>query len=257
MATYLLKKSYRRKDLKEINFKDLWNSHGVFTTMWVFGKPNRILFIKQHIHNLIKSLKYFKLNEIDLENNIYKLIKLNIKKNKKYNHLLRIAVNKKIISISLRKKAKLKKNFNLNVIKYKRIKPEFKNLKYKKLLKHLIKVDITSSDIAIHLNNYILETATANLLFVRKNKIYSPINSFYKGITLKFFEKKINKIIKRNISLKSLSIYDEIILVGSGKGVVSIKSIKKLNWNRKSSKTYMYLSKIYQVAVTNCPRYYG
>ena len=76
MVTYLLKKSYRRKDLKEINFKDLWDSHGVFTTMWVFGKPNRILFIKQHIHNLIKSLKYFKLNEIDLENNIYKLIKL-------------------------------------------------------------------------------------------------------------------------------------------------------------------------------------
>ena len=83
------------------------------------------------------------------------------------------------------------------------------------------------------------------------------MNSFYKGITLKFFEKKINKIIKRNISLKSLSLYDEIILVGSGKGVVSIKSIKELNWNRKSSKTYMYLSKIYQEAVTNCPRYYG
>ena len=43
MATYLLKKSYRHKDLKETKFNDLWNSHGVFTTMWIFGKPAKIL----------------------------------------------------------------------------------------------------------------------------------------------------------------------------------------------------------------------
>ena len=225
--------------------------------MWVFGKPNRILFYKQHIRNLIKSLKFFKFNVSGLEKNIHKLIELNLNKNQKYNHLLRIAVNRKLISISIRKKLKLKKNFNLNLIKYKRTKPQFKNLMYKEILKLLLKEDVKSSDIGICYNNCILETATANILFVKKNKIYSPAKSFYKGITLKFFEKKIKKIIKKNVLLKSLSIYDEIILIGSGKGVVSIKSIKKLNWNRKSSKTYRYLLKIYQEAVTNCPRYYG
>ena len=46
MATLLLKKSYRHKDLKEIKFQDLWNSYGVFTTMRVVGKPLRILFFK-------------------------------------------------------------------------------------------------------------------------------------------------------------------------------------------------------------------
>ena len=44
MVTYLLKKSYRLKDLKEINFKDLWGDHGIFTTMWIYGKPPKILF---------------------------------------------------------------------------------------------------------------------------------------------------------------------------------------------------------------------
>ena len=39
MATYSLKKSYQLKNLREINFKDLWGDHGVFTTMWIFGKP--------------------------------------------------------------------------------------------------------------------------------------------------------------------------------------------------------------------------
>ena len=57
MATYLLKKSYQLKNLKQIEFKDLWGDHGIFTTMWIFGKPAKILFFKNHIKNLISSLK--------------------------------------------------------------------------------------------------------------------------------------------------------------------------------------------------------
>ena len=60
------------------NFKDLWGDNGVFTTMWIFGKPTKILFFKKHIKNLIKSLKIYKLNTPNLEKNILKLIKLNI-----------------------------------------------------------------------------------------------------------------------------------------------------------------------------------
>jgi len=257
MAIYLLKKSYQHKDLKEVNFKDLWDSHGVFTTMWIFGRPPKILFFKNHMKNLIRSLKDYKLTKKNIKKNIIKLIKLNLNKNTKYNHLLRVAVNKKLISISLRNKIKLKSNFKLTLLNYKRIKPEYKNLKYKNILRHLSKIELSCSDIGLCVNNKILESATSNMLFVRNNKIYSPINKFYKGITLKFLEKKIGKIIKKNIFIKSLSNYDEIILIGSGKGVVSVSHIKKLNWRRKSSKIYRFLSKIYLKAVTNCPRYYS
>ena len=59
MATYLLKKSYQLNNFKEINFKDLWGDYGVFTTMWIFGKPPKILFFNNHINNLIKSLKSY------------------------------------------------------------------------------------------------------------------------------------------------------------------------------------------------------
>ena len=58
MVTYLLKKSYQHKTYKEINFKDLWGDNGVFTTMWIFGRPAKILFFKKHIENLR--------NEIDM-----------------------------------------------------------------------------------------------------------------------------------------------------------------------------------------------
>ena len=125
MATYLLKKSYQLKDLKQIKFHDLWEDHGIFTTMWIFGKPAKILFFDNHLKNLILSLKKYKIEKKSLKADILKIISRNLSKQKKYNHLLRIAVNKKIISISLRKKIKPKLNFNLKLVKLKREKPNW------------------------------------------------------------------------------------------------------------------------------------
>ena len=257
MAILLLKKSYLHKDLKEIKFHDLWNSYGVFTTMRAVGSPVKILFFKEHIENLLKSLKIYKIDKKNIKKNILELIKFNLNKKKNYDHLFRVAVNNKMISISLRKRPKPKSNFSLKLINYKRIDPEYKNLKYKKILNFLKKMDTTKSDIALYKNNKILETGTSNLLFIKKNKIYSPNKNFYSGTTLKFFKKKIKKIKKRNILIDSLNKYDEIIVIGSGKGVVSVNNIEKSTWKRKSLKYYRILLKIYQKAVTNCPRYIG
>jgi len=76
MAIYLLKKSYRLKNLEEISFKDLWGGHGIFTTMWIFGKPAKILFFNNHIKNLIKSLKKYGINKKSLKKDILKIINL-------------------------------------------------------------------------------------------------------------------------------------------------------------------------------------
>ena len=257
MAILLLKKSYRHKDLKEIKFNDLWNSYGVFTTMRVIGKPAKILFFKEHIENLFRSLKIYKINKKNIRQNIFKLIKLNLSKKKKYDHLFRVAVNNKMISISLRKRLKPKSNFSLKLINYKRIDPEYKNLKYKKILSFLEKMDTTKSDIALYKNNKILESGTSNLLFIKKKKIYSPISNYYRGTTLKFFTKKLKNLKKINILTDSLNDYDEIIIIGSGKGVISVNTIAKTHWKRKSLKYYRILLKIYQKAVTDCPRYNG
>ena len=255
MATLLLKKSYRHKDLKEIKFHDLWNSYGVFTTMRIIGKPPKILFFKEHIENLINSLKAYKINKKNIKKNIFKLVKLNLNKNNQYDHLFRVASNNKMISISLRKRLKPKNNYSLKLVNYKRIDPEHKNLKYKKIMTYLKKIDTTKSDIALYENKKILESGTSNLLFIKKNKIYSPINNFYKGTTLKFFIKKLKKIINKNILINSLDEYDEIIIIGSGKGVVSVYSIDNLNWKRKSLKNYRILLKIYKKEISDCSIY--
>ena len=252
MVTYSLKKSYQLKNLQEINFKDVWNDHGIFTTMWIFGKPPKILFFENHIKNLIRSLLVYGIKKKFLKKDIVKIINQNLTKKKNYNHLLRIALNKNVISISLRKRISPKLDFNLKLVNLKRQKPQFKNLKYKQILKHLSKMDNSSSDIGLCSNNKIFETGTSNLIFIKDGSVYSPKSKFYKGITYKFFKSKVKKIINKDIYVKSLKEFDEIILIGSGKGVASVKTVDQIKWKRKSLKFYNILFKHYNLAINNC-----
>ena len=252
MAIYSLKRSYQLKDLKELGFKDLWGDHGIFTTMWIFGKPPKILFFENHIKNLIRSLKIYGIKKRSLKKNILEIINKNLSRKINYNHLLRVAVNKKIISISLRKKVSPKSNFDLKLTKLKRENSQYKNLKYKKILSHLKKLDNSKSDIGLISNKKILETGTSNLLFVKRNKIYTPIKGYYEGNTFKFFKSKIKRIIKKDIFVNDLKSYDEILLVGSGKGIASIKTIKQIGWKRKNLKTFKVLSKYFKSITKKC-----
>jgi len=255
MAIYLLKKSYQLKDLQEVDFNDLWGDHGIFTTIWIFGKPPKILFFENHIKNLIRSLQVYGIKKRFLRKDIIKIINENLSKKVKYNHLLRLALNKKIISISLRKRVSPSLNFDLKLINLKREKPEYKNLKYKKILKHLSKIDNSKSDIGLVSKKMILETGTSNLLFIKHDKIYSPTKGYYEGNTLKFVKSKMKKVIKKNIFIKDLKKYDEILLVGSGKGIASIKSIKQIGWKRKNLKKFRILTKFYNSIARKCRPY--
>ena len=113
------------------------------------------------------------------------------------------------------------------------------------LLAKLSKVDSTKFDIALVAKDKILETGTSNLVFVKNGKIFSPKKNCYFGNTLKFISKKI-KINFKDISIKSINDYDEIILIGSGKGVTSVSKLKELKWKRKNLKMYNRLNNIYK-----------
>ena len=249
MVKYLLKKSYQLKNLKEIKFKDLWGDHGIFTTMWIFGKPPKILFFDNHIKNLIKSLDKYGIRKKNLKKTIIKIINQNLSKKKNYNHLLRIALSKNIISISLRKRLTPKLNFNLKVVKYKREKPEYKNLKYKKIISFLSKMDNSKSDIILINKNKVMETGTSNLLFIKNKEVFGPKKDYYEGNTYKFLKTKIKKISKKNIYIKELNSYDEILLIGSGKGVASVKTIKEIGWKRKNLDQFNIFLKYYNLAI--------
>ena len=255
MAIYSLKKSYQLKNLQEVGFQDLWGDHGIFTTMWIFGKPPKILFFENHINNLIRSLKTYGIKKVSLKKDILKIVNKNLVKKSNYNHLLRIALNKKIISISLRKRILSKLDFNLKLVNFKRERPQYKNLRYKKILSHLSKMDNSKSDIALTFRKKILETGTSNIFFVKEKNIFAPKKDYYVGNTFKFYKSKIKRIVKKDILIKELKKYDEIILVGSGKGVTSVKTIKQIGWKRKNLDQFKILSNLYRSEIKKCKLY--
>ena len=243
MAKFLLKKSYQLKDLKEIPFNDLWGAKGVFSTMRLVGNTNKIILKNNHLNNLISSSKKYKIRKKNLKKTLLFLINKNLKKNYN-NHLLRIALSKKNISISIRKRLNPQKEFSLKVFNYKRIEPKYKNLFYKQILKRLGNFDTTKYDLVLCYKNKILETGTSNLLFVKNGKFFSPKNNCYIGNTIKFLKKRI-KINFKDIMIRNLNNYQEVLLVGSCKGITSVDNIEELNWKKRSTFYSRKSNKIY------------
>ena len=125
MATLLLKKSYQLSNLKEVTFKDLWGSRGVFTTMRMVEKPPKLILLKPHLENLIKSTKKYGIRKKNLKN----IIKYLINKNQYSSD--QTLVNEKNHILDIRKSIfeNKKNNFNIKNL-YLNIKKE---AEYKKL----------------------------------------------------------------------------------------------------------------------------
>ena len=116
-------------------------------------------------------------------------------------------------------------------------------------------MDNSRSDICIVYKKKILESGTSNLLFIKDKKVFTPRNDYYEGNTFKFFKTKEKKIVKKDIFIDELNSYDEILLIGTGKGVASVKEIKKIGWKRKNLIQYKRFSKYYRSAIKKCPIY--
>ncbi|MDC3074837.1 aminotransferase class IV [Pelagibacteraceae bacterium] len=245
MENILLRKSYHVKDLKTVKFNSLWGYNGVFTTIRISGKKPNLVLIDQHLKKLNKDSKFFGISFKISKQFLINFINTN-SKIKNYDHLLRVAVTKKLISLSLRKRNKEVKNFNAHIYRYQRSLPSFKNLQYKKILSLQKKINLQKEEILFYNKSKILEGSTTNLIFVKNNQLFIPKDSYYFGITLSYLIKTIPyKIKKIDISISNFYEYSEILLVGSGKGVVSISSIDELNWYRSSLKMYKSILKEY------------
>ena len=251
MANILFKKSYLHKTLSKIAYDDLWNTKGVFTTIRLVGSPPKFIFLIEHLHNLNISLKKMNINFILKSSTFKNLLKNKLKNNIKYDHLLRLAINNKKISISLRKCLISSTSFKGILLNYRRPNPSVKNLYYKKIFEQLKSINTQSCEIILMYNKIFLEGCTTNIIFVRNKKLYLPKANYYFGTTLKFIASHTKrKFIKENIFLKDLDSFDEILLVGSGKGVVMLKNIPQINWNNKSCFIFKELHHLYNSYIT-------
>ena len=247
MANYLFKKSFQLKTFKPTTHDNLWGKRGVFTTIRIIGKKPNYILLPHHIRNINLSLIKLNINFLLSKKILIKLISPFLDKSKKHDHLLRVAINSKIISVSLRIHLKPNKRFKGILFSYQRSNPLLKNLYYKKIIKLLSIINTQNTEFILFKNNYLLEGCTTNILCVRNKIIYIPKKNFYKGVTMTHLLSKTKRVSKKiNISVDKLSTFDEILLVGSGKGVVSLESINKINWRPKSDLIYKELLNLYK-----------
>jgi len=252
MAKILLKKSYLHKNLKKVSYKDLWITKGVFTTIRIKDYPPKFILLKEHLKNLNLSIE--KLNiKFHLSDKIFNTLIKDLLKNKiKYNHLLRIAVNNKMISLNIRKRQKYAKFFTGILVNYQRPNYLIKNLYYKKIINFMRNINQKNHEVILTKKDKVLEGCTTNIIFSKNNNIFLPKSGFYPGITLKFIKTKIKrKIIIKDIKIDEIKRFDEIILVGSGKGVVGLKDIPQINWKKKKDKICKELQELYNSYIDN------
>ena len=246
MVNFSFKKSYNFNNFNNVKYDHLWGSKGVFTTVRVFGKSPRYIFLKDHLSQLNKSLKKLNIKLTLTENKLFELIpnQLNIKK---FDHLLRIAVKQNLISISLRPRLTPSNNFQCELVNYQRTNARVKNLHYKKILSLQKNIDMQKKEILFYSKKMILEGSTTNFIMIKNNQMIMPTGNYYKGVTMNFFIKRFkNKCKFKSITFADLLSADEIILVGSGKGVVKVSFIPQIKWFSSSSKMFKRLSSIYE-----------
>ena len=247
MEKFLYKKSYQLNSFKSIEYDDLWGNKGIFTTIRIIGKNNKFVLLNNHLKKINKSLIKININFFLTDRIIYQLLEPILKNTSINDKLLRIAISKKKISLSVRPRLKIKKNFIGTLFNYQRTHPDIKNLYYKKIIKILKKIDTRNEEVMLFSKKFLLEGCTSNILCIHNNKIYIPNKNFYRGITMNYLLENTNRQIKEdNIRLKDIHRYSEIVLVGSGKGVVKLISIPEINWKSSSDLVYNELSNLYK-----------
>ena len=251
MVNILFKKSYLHKTFDKVTYESLWNTKGVFTTIRLIGLPPKFLFLKEHLNNLNRSIKKMNIDFTLKSSTFENLLRNKIRMNVKYDHLLRLAVNNKKISITLRKRLKHAALLKGILVNYQRPNPSIKNLYHKKILGYLKKINSQSCEVILMNKRNILEGCTTNIICVKNKKLYLPKTKYYFGTTLQFIVRHTKRrIVKKNINVKDLDLFDEILLVGSGKGVMKLQSITQVKWNSKSSIIFKELHDLYNSYIT-------
>ena len=247
MVKILYKKSYQLSSLKPIKYDALWGKKGIFSTIRFIGKKSKFILLSKHIKNINLSLKKININFKISEDMILKLLKPELNKINNQDNLLRIAINSNTISLSIRPRFKPNKKFVGKLFNYQRVMPQLKNLYYKKIINLLDEVNSQKQEIILYDRGVLLEGCTTNIICIRNKKIYIPVGNYYKGMTISYLLNLTKREIKKvNILVNDMHKYEEILLIGSGKGVISLSLIPEINWKSKSDLVYKEFEHLYK-----------
>tara|TARA_Y100000590_G_scaffold340429_1_gene388251 strand:- start:1963 stop:2712 length:750 start_codon:yes stop_codon:yes gene_type:complete len=247
MVKFLYKKSYQLNSFKLIKYDDLWGKKGVFSTIRILGSKPKLILLNDHIKNMNLGLTKMNIKFVITKKIILELLKPVLSNIYNQDNLLRIAINSSTISLSLRQRIKPDKIFFGILYAYQRPIPDLKNLYYRKIIKLFSSINLQKQEIILHHKGCLLEGCTTNIICVRNKKIYIPKSNYYRGVTMNYLLKNSQREVKKlNISLNTLHKYEEIILTGSGKGVLNLSAMPQIDWKSQSDIVYKEFLNLYK-----------
>ncbi|MGL5415688.1 MAG: aminotransferase class IV [Clostridium sp.] len=214
----------------------IYFGRGIFETILI---KEKIEFWEFHLKRLNEGLKKIGLEEV--QENLKGIIEeLNLK-----NIVLKIIVTEKNVIIKSReipyKKEDYEKGFCLTKSEVLRnstsVLNKIKSLNY---LENILEREKAISEgfndcLFINEKGNICETSTANIFFVKKNKIYTPdtkeglLNGCLREFVIREFEVEIE-----NFKWKDLKEVDEIFITNSIIGIMKINSIDEYNFTKEN-----------------------
>lgn len=217
-----------------LNCSGLFYGYGYFTTIKVVNR--QVLFYDEHINRLKQSGKFFNLAlpSLDFKTQIYKLLYV---KNLKNAHVkITVFLNnsqKPSVLITAKNLATKPKSIKLLSVK----KQNFAFSKYKSLnyLENILALNQAKAqnfdDVLFTKNNFILETAIANIFFVKESTIITPkvkmpiLNGIIRQKLLNAQKIAGFKVIEQNIKLNQIKNFDSAFITNCIKLVCPIKQI--------------------------------
>ena len=188
---------------------------GIFETIFFGEAP---YFLDFHINRLKQGLKALDMKPLIEEDKVLEYInKLGIK-----NKVLKITVTEKNIILTTRKNIYTEemheKGFSLKISKVLRnstsILPRIKSTNYIE-------------------KGFLCETSVSNIFCIKDNKIYTP--SCYNGLlngTIRDWIINNFEVIECDITMKDLKSMDEVFVTNSLLGIMKVKSIEDLQFNK-------------------------
>lgn len=228
-----------------------WGCKGAFTTIRVEGTSPSPLFLHTHLARLEESACLLEIKNIVSKEQIRERIKTFLHLTQfPAPFLVRVCLFEDCLALYARPAKPTNPGLSAKILRHLRPVPEAKSTFDKEVYGRLSELDIGMEDfLIVHpTDDRVLESATSNLLFAQDNHLVVPEKDILPGIVLSQLLSNINSfdIDRRSPTLDELVAFNEIILCGSGREVVSLATIPEVGWQRSSEKTLLKLRKTYE-----------
>lgn len=234
-----------------VAYQDLWGQLGAFTTMRldVKGDGRCPYLFERHMDRLFKTFDELGWSCLIKRPWLESCVKDFIQTvNESGEYLLRVMLSDVMVSLKATPWVEPQNMMSGLLWDYDRPTPQYKTLDYQDVLDALSDVDRLSEELLlVSEDGRLLEGATSCLMFVDKERIVIPERDRLDSVTLNLLTERMQNanIVVDDVFTDQVKDFDEILLCGSGKGVINLGQIPELEWQCRNIAVYRQLRLMY------------